>query len=184
MTDTTQIQTEINACVKTLRENGFIIFPGETGWCIACSAANAENITKMKTAEVFSDFTVLLDATGKLNKYITDIPDALWDLVEFSTRPLTFLLATAVNLPGVLLNERNEIAFRIVKDDFTHRMLQRFSGSVLSASLPDHLKPAKGGNVTILNTPAYMVNLRTGTTKDQGVILRLSTGGRIEFIRK
>ena len=176
--------SEISSCVNMLKENGFIIFPGETGWNIGCSIIDKKGISTLQSQEQFTGAAILLDDSGKLQKYVTDIPEPLWDLVEFSTRPMTVLLTTVVNIAAELYNERGEVAFRIVKDEFSIQLLQRFRNPVLSCTLPPGLKPATGGNCRILNTPAYMVNLRAGSTSDPGVLLRMTPGGRIEFIRK
>ena len=179
-----QIQNEITECVKALRENKFVVFPCETGWNICCTISDQNGIQKLLSETQLTGHAVLLDEAGKLNKFIANIPDTLWDLVEFSTRPLTIMFSPVANLPVLLQNEKGEVAFRVVKNEFTSSMVHRLGNPVFSASIPEIMKPATGGRCTILNTPAYMVNLRTGSAHDPGVIMRLSTGSRIEFIRK
>ncbi len=180
-----QIEGEINNCVQALRKGTFVIFPDETGWSIGCDAMNSELIKKIQDDENFLSPALLLDEPGRLNKFVKEIPDPLWDLVEFSTRPMDIILKGVVNLPSLLLNADGESVFRVVKDSFVQIMVHKFGKPVYSAQLSDQNKPPHN-TVTILNTPAYMVNLRIGAkiTPDALVIIRLSPGGRIEFIKK
>lgn len=180
-----QIEGEINICVQALRRGEFIIFPDETGWSIGCDALKADLIQKILGSDQYTSPALLLDEAGRLNKFIKDIPDPLWDLVEFSTRPMNIILGNVVNLPPVLLNEKGESVFRIVKDAFPQILAHKFGKPVFAAQLIDQVKPVPG-DAGILNTPAYVVNLRIGakSNPDLLVIIRLSPGGRIEFIRK
>lgn len=180
-----QIENEINNCVQALRRGEFIIFPDETGWAIGCDALKTELIQKIKSCDAYAASSLLLDESGRLNKFVKEIPDPLWDLVEFSTRPMDIILGKVVNLPAVLLNEQGETIFRIVKDAFTQLLTHKFGKPVFAAQLADQTKP-ENSESGILNTPAYVVNLRLGakTNSDSLIIIRLSSGGRIEFIRK
>jgi len=180
-----QIEGEINNCVKSLRNGEYIIFPDETGWSIACDSANTELIKKIIASDQYNSHVLLLDESGRLNKFIKDIPDPVWDLVEFSTRPMNIILGNVVNLPALLLNEAGETTFRIAKEAFPQILAHKFGKPVFVASLESQIKPTPGAE-GILNTPAYVVNLRISakTNPESLVIIRLSTGGRIEFIRK
>ncbi len=180
-----QIEGEINNCVQTLRKGSFIIFPDETGWSVGCDAMNIDLIKKIQVDDNFIAPSLLLDEPGRLNKFVKEIPDPLWDLVEFSTRPMDIILKGVVNLPSLLLNPEGETVFRVVKDPFVQIMVHKFGKPVYSAQFADQVKPPHN-TVTILNTPAYVVNLRIGAkiTPDALVVIRLSPGGRIEFVRK
>lgn len=180
-----QIESEITNCVQALRRGEFIFFPDETGWSIGCDAMNADLVKKILEDENYTEPALLLDESGRLNKFVKIIPDPLWDLVEFSSRPMNIILGKVVNLPPVLLNDQGETVFRIVKDAFSQIMTHKFGKPVFAAQLNDQSKPVVSTD-GILNTPAYVVNLRIGakSNPESLVIIRLSDGGRIEFIRK
>ena len=180
-----EIEGEINKCVQALRRGEYVVFPDETGWSIGCDVQNAALVKKILDSEKYISPAILLDEAGRLNKYLKVIPDTLWDLVEFSTRPMDIILGNVVNLPGVVMNEAGESTFRIVKDAFSQIMTHKFGKPVFAAQLNDQIKPVPDAT-GILNTPAYVVNLRIGAKSNPGslVIIRLSTGGRIEFIKK
>jgi hypothetical protein len=90
-----------------------------------------------------------------------------------------------LNLPKVISNENTEVPFRIVKDEFVKRMCHKFGKPVFVAHIPNTVQPTNGESM-ILNTPAYTVNLRISNraNPESLVILKLLSGGRIEFIRK
>ena len=180
-----QIETEITNCVSALRKGEFIFFPDETGWSIGCDAMNEKLIQKIISLDDYDDGSVLLNDPGRLNKFVKEIPDTLWDLIEFSERPLQVLLGGVVNLPASLISESQESAFRIVKEVFPKLMVHKFGKPVFSAKCIEQSRPSVTAD-GILNTPAYVVNLRIGAKSNTGslVIIRLSGGGRIEVVRK
>lgn len=180
-----QIEIEINNCVKALRGGELIIFPDETGWSIGCDASRADLVTAIIKSENYSFPVLLLDEAGRLNKFVKVIPDPLWDLVEFSSRPTNIILSKVVNLPSIHLDEDGAAVFRIVKDAFCRMLTHKFGKPLFAAQLNEQVKPGKG-TTHILNTPAYVVNLRiaAATTPLSLVIIRLSEGSRIEFIKK
>ena len=180
-----QIENEINLGVQALRRGEPVVFPGETGWNIGCDLSKIEMVKNMMSDDSFIFPTLLLDDAGKLNKYLKVIPEMLWDLSEFSTRPLNLIVENVVNLPKEIVNELGETTIRIVKDDFTKMLLHKFGKPVFTASLVEQQQPVQG-KFNILNTPAHVVNLRipAHTTPDSLVILRLSGSGRIEFLKQ
>lgn len=180
-----QIENEINRCVQSLRRGEFIIFPDETGWSIGCDPMNDVLVKKILESDLYCEHVLLVDESGRLNKFVRNIPDPLWDLVEFSTRPMNIILADVVNIPKQILNNSGETTFRVAKDTFANILAHKFGKPVFAAQLREQTKPDTNES-GILNTPAYVVNLRLGAkiNPESLVILRLSSGGRIEFIRK
>ncbi|MBL0340521.1 MAG: Sua5/YciO/YrdC/YwlC family protein [Bacteroidetes bacterium] len=105
---------EITNCVKTLRDGGIIVYPGETGWSLATDLKNIEAAQAILECD-FADFKcILLHDSGLLGKYLKEAPDVLWDLVEYTSKPLQLLFENVVNVPAQLMLN-NEISFRIVK---------------------------------------------------------------------
>ncbi len=180
-----QIENEINLCVQSLRRGELIIFPDETGWSIGCDPMKTDLVQKILDSVDYLEPVLLLDDVGRLNKFVRNIPDQIWDLVEFSERPMNIILGEVVNLPQIILKDKSETAFRIAKDSFVNILAHKFGKPVFASRLSEQSKPVAGTH-DILNSPAYVVNLRISTkiNPESLVILRLSSGGRIEFIRK
>lgn len=178
-----QIENEIQSCVKVLREGGFVIFPNEIGWCIGCLITNSESVAIL-AGQKFGYEAILLEDEGKLNKFVKALPDTIWDLIRFSTKPLSLLLSDAVNLPSQIVQETGEAMFRIPKDEFTTSLLKKAGRPIFAALLPSQQQPSR--ETLILNKPGFVVNLRISqkSNPDQLVIIRLAPSGRIQFIKK
>src|SRR5688572_26992696 len=180
-----QVESEINSCVQALRKKELIFFPGETGWSIGCDMTEHQLVEEILSVDQFQYPTVMLYDTGRLHKFVKEIPDTLHDLVEFSVKPIDFYLQDVVNVPSLIKNENGETSFRIPKDEFTQQLLYKSGKAIFSVLIPGELR--ENSNLkAILNTPVYMVNLRISSraNSESLVIIRMTAGGRIEFIKK
>ncbi len=177
------VDLEIENCVKTLKAGGIIIFPNEAGWHIGCDLMNTETIENILRQNEYEYPAVLLHNPGNFNKYVSETPDVLWDLIEFNNKPMIVVLSKSVNVPGILLNS-DECSFRIVKESFIFQVMSKFGKPLFGAVLKDQNHPVKQNN--ILNKTGYVVNLRLSpkSNPDNLVIMRLSPAGKIEFIKK
>ena len=177
------IEHEINNCINTLRAGGIIIFPGETGWMIGCDVNNTEAVENILNLDTVEFPATLLDDSGKLTRYVKEIPDIIWDLIEFSKKPLHIILEKVVNIPSVLIHF-DESTFSIVKDPFSLNLIHKFGKPVFAAVFTDQNHPSK--QTIILNKPGYVVNLRVSSkaNTENLVLLKLSPSGKIEFIKK
>lgn len=180
-----QIEQEINLCVQALRRKEYIIFPGETGWCLGCDLSENSLVEKMVAIPQSQFPSILLYETGRLHKFVKEIPDTLYDLWEYSNKPIDFYLEEVKHVPECTRNEKNEVPFRISKDEFTHQLLYKF-GKAIFTVLPPHDLTSVTAMQMILNTPVNMVNLRISTQANPQslVIIRMASNGKFEFIRK
>ncbi len=177
------VDLEIENCVKTLKSGGIIIFPNEAGWHIGCDLLNSEAINAILQQNACDYPSVMLHNPGNFNKFVSETPDVLWDLIEFNNKPMNVILSKSVNVPASLLNA-DECTFRIVKESFIFHVMTKFGKPLFGAVLKDQNHPSKQNN--ILNKTGYVVNLRLSpkSNPDNLVIIRLSPSGKIEFIKK
>ena len=52
----------------------------------------------------------LVDSDHRLQRYVSDVPNVAWDLIEYATRPLTIIFDKAKNLAPNLLAEDGSVA--------------------------------------------------------------------------
>ena len=188
-----EILKEIRTCNEVLQKGGLILYPTDTIWGIGCDATNGEAVSKifkLKKREEAKSMIVLLDNEAKLQSYVREVPDAAWDLIEFSEKPLTIIYDHAKNLaPGIIAND-GSIAIRITKDEFCRLLIGKFRKPIVStsANISGNDPPAGFSDIdeTIINGVDYVVNLRKDERSKSAAstIIKLGTGGLYKVIRK
>ena len=187
------MQNDIKKALEVLKNGGVILYPTDTIWGIGCDATNTEavqRIYKIKKREDSKSMLVLMENPALLERYVDDVPEIAWDLVEISTTPLTVIYPGAKNLAPNLIASDGSIGIRLTKETFTSQLLQRFRRPLVStsANISGEKSPAFFGEISdeIKNQVDYIVEFRqddVSPSQPSGII-RLWPGGRIEIIRK
>lgn len=172
------LQREIAACVGMLREGGCVIFPSETGWNLACDASNKPLTAEITLMEHTRYPVLLLKEAGMLNRYVAELSEVVYDLVEHTEKPLHLEFEKALNLP------LPGLAFRIAKDPFTLELLHKFGKPLLSVTFDHDHSPSKNNPLPL--SRYYMVNLRQSPDagKQTPVVIRFGTGGRFTMLTR
>ncbi len=184
---------EILKALEVLHNGGLILYPTDTIWGIGCDATNTEAVKKiyqLKQREDCKSMLVLIDNAAKLNSYMDQVPEMAWDLIEFSTKPLTIIYPNAKNLAKNLIAEDKSIGIRISKEEFSNKLCQRFRKPVVStsANISGQPSPACFNDISeeIKNSVDYIVNYRQEETINPAPsgIIKLGLGGEINIIRE
>jgi L-threonylcarbamoyladenylate synthase len=188
-----QIKEEVFKCLPVLKSGGTILYPTDTIWGIGCDATNEQAVKKIfeiKKREESKSMIILLDAPEKLNKYVKNVPELAWDLIEYSESPLTIVYRGAVNLAKNLISSEETIAVRIVKNPFCIELLRKFGKPVVStsANISGTEAPLTFNNISdvVLKQVDYVVNLLSEKNKTgkPSTIIQIETNGVIKFLRK
>ncbi len=184
---------EIRNCNDVLQKGGIILYPTDTIWGIGCDATNEEavaKIFKLKKREDSKSMIVLLDNEAKLQSYVREVPDAAWDLIEFSEKPLTIIYDNAKNLAKNVIADDGSIGIRITKDEFCKLLIGKFRKPVVStsANVSGNEPPTSFSDIdeSIINGVDYVVNLRQAEhiKVPPSTIIKIGGGGKFVFIRK
>ncbi len=184
---------DLKKALEVLKNGGIILYPTDTIWGIGCDATNAEavqRIYKIKKREDSKSMLVLMENPALLERYVDDVPEVAWDLVEISTTPLTVIYPSAKNLAKNLIAEDGSIGIRFTKEIFTTQLLQRFRRPLVStsANISGEKSPAFFDEISeeIKNSVDYVVQYRQEdqTPATPSSIIKLGPGGRIDIIRK
>ena len=179
--------------VETLKTGGIILYPTDTIWGIGCDATNEEavgRIYEIKQREDSKSMLVLMENPALLERYVDEVPEIAWDLVEISTRPLTVIYPKAKNLAKNLIATDGSIGIRFTKEKFTSQLLQRFRRPIVStsANISGQKSPAFYNEISeeIKQQVDFIVNYRQDdiTPSQPSSIIKLGPGGRIDIIRK
>lgn len=187
------MQEDIKKALEVLKSGGIILYPTDTIWGIGCDATNPEAVKRIYDLKKRADsksMLVLMENPALLDRYVTEVPEVAWDLVEISTTPLTVIYPRAKNLAANLLAEDGSIGIRFTKEAFTSRLLQRFRRPLVStsANVSGEKSPTFFEEISdeIKNAVDYVVEYRQNdrTPAQPSSIIKLGPGGQIEIIRK
>ncbi len=184
---------DIKKALEVLKSGGIILYPTDTIWGIGCDATNekaVEKIYKIKKREDSKSMLVLMENPALLERYVTEVPEIAWDLIEIATTPLTIIFSKAKNLAKNLIAEDGSIGIRFTKEAFSSQLLQRFRRPLVStsANISGEKSPAYFDEISeeIRNQVDYVVEYRQDdhTPSQPSSIIKLGVGGQIEIIRK
>lgn len=184
---------DLKKALEILKGGGIILYPTDTIWGIGCDATNEEavkRIYEIKKREDSKSMLVLMENAALLDRYVDEVPDVAWDLVEISTTPLTVIYPGAKNLANNLIAEDGSIGIRFTKEKFTSQLLQRFRKPLVStsANISGEKSPAFFDEISeeIKSSVDYVVEYRQDdhTPALPSSIIKLGPSGEIDIIRK
>lgn len=171
-----------------------LLYPTDTVWGIGCDATNDDAVDKVyevKERPKDKAFIILVHEINLIQKYVKQVPDIAWDLVDYAEDPLTVIYPEGRNVSPKLMNEDGSIAIRLVKkNDFLLSLLEGINRPLVSTSA--NLSGMPGARVfgeieeTILNRVDYIVNWQQQEKNPQkpSKIVKIGLGGEIKFLRK
>lgn len=184
---------DIEAAVKVLRSGGVILYPTDTVWGIGCDATNAEAVARVYQIKQRDDskaMICLVDSDARLQRYVRNVPDVAWDLLDLATKPTTVILDNAVNLAPNLIAEDGSIAMRITQEPFSKQLCYRFQKPLVSTSANISGEPPAQNYCDIsqqlLDAVDYVCLSRRQEHKPHtpSSIIKLTSEGIVTIIRK
>jgi L-threonylcarbamoyladenylate synthase len=184
---------DINVAVQVLKKGGVILYPTDTIWGMGCDATNPDAVSKIYAIKQRSDtksLLVLLDDSSGLDRYLQEVPEIAWDLIDLSDEPLTIIYPGAKNLAKNLVSPDGTIGIRVVRDEFCRNLIRQFRKPIVSTSANisgkswpenfDAIDPA------LLQRVDYTVKWRQEdhTKGKPSAIIKVGIKGEIEIIRK
>ena len=138
-------QQDIAQAVKVLRDGGVILYPTDTVWGIGCDATNEQAVNRVYAIKRRDDskaMICLVDSDVRLQRYVRNVPEVAWNVMEYATKPTTVILDDAVNLAPNLVAEDGSIAMRITREPFSKELCYRFQKPLVSTSANISGEPA------------------------------------------
>ncbi|ERK03030.1 L-threonylcarbamoyladenylate synthase [Hoylesella pleuritidis] len=184
---------DIKNAVAVLNKGGVILYPTDTVWGIGCDATNPEAVAKVYQIKHRDDskaMICLVDSDARLQRYVRDVPNVAWDLLDLATKPTTVILGNAVNLAPNLIAEDGSIAMRITKEPFSKELCFRFQKALVSTSANISGEPAAANyadiSQEIIDAVDYVCWSRRQEHKPHtpSSIIKLGIDGEVEIIRK
>ena len=186
-------EEDIRQAVETMRKGGVILYPTDTVWGIGCDATNAEavaRIYKIKQRDDSKAMICLVDSDARLQRYVRNVPNVAWELLDCVDKPTTVILDGAVNLASNLIADDGSIALRITDEPFSKELCYRFQKAVVSTSANISGEPAAQNycdiSQDILDAVDYVCCSRRQEHKPHtpSSIIKLGMDGEVRIIRK
>ncbi len=183
---------DIKNAVETMRKGGVILYPTDTVWGIGCDATNAEavaKIYKIKKREESKAMICLVDSDNRIQRYVRNVPEVAWDVMNLATQPTTVILDGATGLAPNLIAEDGSIAMRITQEDFSKELCYRMQKPIVSTSANISGEPTAQNYRDISEEILAQVDYVCWTRRNEhkphkpSSIIRLRADGEVTIIR-
>ncbi|MDG3583602.1 L-threonylcarbamoyladenylate synthase [Galbibacter pacificus] len=183
---------EIKKTLEALNQGKLILYPTDTVWGIGCDATNEEAIKKVYQLKQRDDSKALICLVSDLRmlqKYVYEIPDAAYDIIDLATKPTTIIYDRPLNIAKNLIANDDTLAIRIASDEFCQKLIRQFKRPLVSTSanisgLPTPKSFSEISN-EILKGVDYVVNLHREKKNSQpSSIIKIGNDATVKVIRK
>lgn len=184
---------DIKAAIEVLQKGGVILYPTDTVWGLGCDATNEEAVKKLysiKKRDASRGMLVLMENTALLERYVGQVPEIAYDLIELTDKPLTIIYDGAKNLAKNLVTADGSIGIRITWETFSAELIRRFKKPVVStsANISGKKAPANFSEIPqeIISAADYVVKYRQDETQKghPSSIMKLGGGGEVKIVRE
>lgn len=184
---------DIKSALAVLQKGGIILYPTDTIWGIGCDACNEDAVKKVYAIKNRNDsksMLVLMENVALLDRYVNEVPEIAFDLIELTDKPLTIVYDGAKNLAGNLVAEDGSIGIRITTEAFSSELIRRFKRPIVSTSANRSGNPSPSCfdeiEQEIIDSVDYVVKYRQDDTHKAAPsgIIKLGRGGEIKVIRE
>ncbi len=187
------MREDIKHCCDVLKQGGTILYPTDTVWGVGCDATNADAVSKVfkvKNREGNIPLLVLVNSVAMVERYVVDMPEVAYDLIDCATSPLTIIFEKARNLPENLVAADGSIGIRVTNEPFTDQLIQQLRRPIVSTSANIHGEPTAELfheiDAKVISAVDYVVKYRQEDLKKAkpSQIIKLMNNGQITVIRK
>lgn len=191
MNQNPNINEDLKSAVETLKRGGIILYPTDTVWGIGCDATNAEavdKIFKLKKRADSKSMLSLVASDGMLQRFVRNVPDAAWQLIDAAVNPLTIIYDSPIGVAPNLLAEDGSAGFRITHERFSMELCRRLNRPVVStsANISGNRPPKTFSEIesAILNGVDYVaLTGRQNSNSSPSNIIKVSDSNVINIIR-
>ncbi len=181
----------INEAVEVLRNGGVILYPTDTIPGVGCDATNEEAVSKIfdiKNRPAQKSMILLVNSDAMLQKYVAEVPEMAWDIIDLSEKPTTIIYPKGVNLPDICLAEDKSIGIRMIKTGYLFQLIQKLGKPLVatSANFSDEPNPntIEEINPLLAKKVDFIVNLPSESNNRASAIIKLELNGEFKIIRK
>jgi L-threonylcarbamoyladenylate synthase len=184
---------DIKDSLITLRNSGIILYPTDTIWGIGCDATNLSAIDKIfriKSRDRNKSLIILVNGENMLERYVSDVPEIIYELISVSDTPLTIIYPNGKNLASGVCGEDGSVGIRVCHDEFCSELITRFRKPIVSTSAnfsgntaPENFREIDKG---VIDAVDFVVRYRQDDRRKHSVspVIKVEQNGTIKIIRK
>lgn len=186
------LQEDIRNAVETLRNGGVILYPTDTVWGIGCDATRPDAVRRVFEIKQRSDSKALILLVGNeatLERYVSDIPEIAWELIEAAVSPLTIIYDHPVGIAPEATAPDGSAGFRLTREQVSQRLCNAFRKPLIStsANISGQPTPRTFSEIDpqIISAVDYVMTARQNdlTPTSPSSIIKVSDGGLFKIIR-
>jgi len=187
-----EMKQEVRNAIAVLKNDGVILCPTDTVWGLACDATNpmaVERLLSLKKRDRSKGMLVLVSHDAMVERYVNQVPDVAWELIENADSPLTVIYPKGKNFADGVTAADGSIGIRVITEGFCHEVIRLFNRPLVSTS----------ANFSGFDTPGYfyeidgeLIDATDGVfgqdfeeiTGKPSSIIQLGLGGEVKIVRK
>lgn len=183
---------EVQKAYEIVRHGGIILYPTDTVWGLGCDASNPTAVKKVMALKQRSEqksFILLVADKYMVERFVVQVPEIAWDLVDMSDKPLTIIYPEGNGLPAEVLGPDGSVALRIPRHAFCQSLIRRLQRPLLStsANISGQKSPASFAQLDpqLVKQVDWVAPsfLETGATGKASSIIKLGIDGQVAIIR-
>ncbi len=125
--------------VRTLKSGGVIVSATDTVWGLACDATSPEAVARMaaiKGRPMEQSFLALVADEGQMERLLPHLPEAAWELMEQSDRPVTVVgqVAAGHRLAPGMVRADGSLGVRCVSEPYMQFIIRGLGRPLASTS--------------------------------------------------
>jgi L-threonylcarbamoyladenylate synthase len=184
--------TEVHKAFEVIQNDGIILFPTDINWSIGCDASNEVALGKIQALlsnKLLTNAVLLMNGERVLYSVFSEIPEVAWQILDLSQKPTTLLLDNPRNIASSLIDSEKSVGFRIVKDPFCYKLIERMKKplAVFSACKTESCSPKSFKEISaeFVKGVDYVVNLhREQTISSDEVVIKIKSNAEFKIIKK
>ncbi|MBD5231954.1 MAG: threonylcarbamoyl-AMP synthase [Muribaculaceae bacterium] len=186
------MSADLKEAVEVMRRGGVILYPTDTVWGLGCDATNPEAVARIyeiKRRVESKSMLALVSNEAMLERYVEEVPEIAWQLIEAAVNPLTIIYDQARGLAPNLIGQDGSIGIRITGEKYSRELCQRLRKPVVStsANISGEKAPAIFAEIAdeIKESVDYIAAYRRDDTSKSAPssIIKLGNDGVFKIIR-
>ena len=183
---------QITKAAEIIKSGGVILYPTDTVWGLGCDPSNESAVQKLieiKKRPANKSFIILVNNERLLNRYVKEIPEVCYDLIDCADKPLTIVYPNGQSMSKNLMASDRSIGIRMVKDQFCSKLMDRCKSGLVStsANISGDPSPKKFKEISeeIKAAVDYIVDLPDNSEdRKPSQIIKIGQNSEVTIIRK